>query len=44
MKILDIVRPWGIFIVARKHPLDLGVIDIKYTSGGPDREFEIELG
>jgi hypothetical protein len=32
-----------IFIAAQKRPLDRGVIDIQYASGGPDSEFEIEL-
>jgi hypothetical protein len=33
--------PAGIFIAAQKHPLDRGVIEIKYASDGLDSEFEM---
>jgi hypothetical protein len=44
VKILDVVRALRVFIAAQKRLLDCGMIDIKCTSEGLDREFEIWLG
>jgi hypothetical protein len=44
VKVLDVVRARAVFITAQKRSLDHGVIDIKFASDEPDREFKIELG
>jgi hypothetical protein len=43
VKILDVVRTWGISIVAHKRPLERGVMDIKCASDKLDKELEIEF-
>jgi hypothetical protein len=43
VKIFNVVRAWGIFIVAQKRPLERRVMDIKYASEELDRELEIEF-
>jgi hypothetical protein len=42
MKVIDVAGPRGIFIAAQKRPLDCEAIDIKCTSDGPGKEFEIQ--